>query len=62
MTHHGRKKYQRFKTGSENFELECTTVWAFPRRGDWATHKSDWRGNWSPEVARNLIFALFKER
>ena len=30
-------------------------MWAFPRRGNWATHKSDWRGNWSPEVVRNLI-------
>lgn len=39
----------------DNFELECTTVWAFPHRGNWATHKSDWRGNWAPEIARNLI-------
>lgn len=42
-------------------ELECTTVWAFPRRGNWATHKSDWRGNWSPEVARNLILRYSNE-
>jgi 23S rRNA G2445 N2-methylase RlmL len=39
----------------ENFDLECTTVWSFPKRGNWATHRSDYRGNWSPQVVRNLI-------
>ena len=34
------------KLHPDEFELECTTVWAFPRRGNWATHKSDWSGNW----------------
>jgi hypothetical protein len=50
------------KLHPEEFELECTTVWAFPRRGNWATHTSDWRGNWSPEVARNLILRYSKEK
>ncbi|MFC1645325.1 TRM11 family SAM-dependent methyltransferase [Patescibacteria group bacterium] len=50
------------KLHPENFELECSTVWSFPRRGKWATHKSDWRGNWSPEVVRNLILRYSKER
>ncbi len=46
----------------EEFEQECTTVWSFPRRGRWATHKSDWRGNWSPEVVRNLILRYSQEK
>ncbi len=46
----------------KEFDLECTTVWSFPRRGKWATHKSDWRGNWSPEVVRNLILRYSKEK
>lgn len=49
------------KLNPDDFEMECTTVWAFPRRGNWATHKSDWRGNWSPEVARNLILRYSNE-
>jgi len=46
------------QTGSlhpERFELERTTVWSFPERGDWATHKGNYRGNWAPQIPRNLI-------
>lgn len=53
---------KKTKLHPDEFELECTTVWAFPRRGNWATHKSDWRGNWSPEVVRNLILRYSKEK
>jgi len=47
----------------QDFELEKTTVWSFPKRGDWATHKHNnrYRGNWAPQVARNLILLYSKE-
>ena len=38
-----------------NYTPEHTTVWSFPNRGNWATHKGDYRGNWSPYIPRNLI-------
>ncbi len=40
---------------SEEYKPERTTVWSFPDRGDWATHRGDYRGNWSPYIPRNLI-------
>ena len=39
----------------ENFELQMTTLWSFPQRGDWATHDAKWRGNWSPYIPRNIL-------
>ena len=39
----------------DDFELEMTTHWSFPKRGDWATHDAKWRGNWSPYIPRNLM-------
>lgn len=39
----------------EAFQLEKTTVWSFENRGKWATHRGDYRGNWAPEIPRNLI-------
>lgn len=36
-------------------KMEATTVWSFPDRGKWATHKGNYRGNWSPYIPRNVI-------
>jgi len=52
---------KKLKPPPENFELECTTVWSFPRRWNWVTHNSKYRWNWSPEVVRNLILRYSKE-
>lgn len=43
------------KYAPENFHPEAWTVWSFEDRGDWATHKGNYRGNWSPFIPRNLI-------
>ncbi len=45
----------------KNFEQECTTVWSFARRGNWATHNSKYRGNWASEVVINLILRYSSE-
>ena len=47
----------------KKFDLEATTVWSFPNRGKWATHylNSRYRGNWAPQVPRNLILRYSKE-
>ncbi|MEM7816053.1 MAG: DNA methyltransferase [Candidatus Aenigmatarchaeota archaeon] len=47
----------------QDFEMETTTIWSFPKRGDWATHylNAKYRGNWAPQVARNLILRYSKD-
>ena len=52
---------KKLKLPPEDFDQECTTVWSFPRRWNWATHNSKYRWNWSPEVVRNLILRYSKE-
>jgi DNA modification methylase len=37
------------------YKPEFTTCWSFPKRGDWATHSSKFRGNFAPQIPRNLI-------
>lgn len=38
-----------------DFLQETTTVWSFPVRGAWATHNNKYRGNFAPQLARNII-------
>lgn len=38
-----------------NYKLQVTSIWNFPDRGSWLTHKGDYRGNWSPHIPKNLI-------
>ena len=41
----------------KDFQLEVKNVWSFPKRGKWATHhlNAKYRGNWAPQVPRNII-------
>lgn len=43
-----------------NFALETTTIWDFPNRGRWAVHTGDYRGNWPPQLVRNIILKYTK--
>ena len=45
----------------EEEKLQTTTVWSFPERGKWATHSAKYRGNWAPQIARNIILLYSKE-
>lgn len=45
----------RMKDNPVDFKLECSTVWSFPKRGNWATHNGRFRGNFAPQIPRNLI-------
>ncbi|MFW6172821.1 MAG: TRM11 family SAM-dependent methyltransferase [Elusimicrobiota bacterium] len=45
----------------KNFDLETSTVWSFKKRGQWATHNSKFRGNWAPQVVRNIILRYSNE-
>ena len=38
-----------------DFQLEASSLWSFPDRGSWATHDGGYRGNWSPDIPRNVM-------
>lgn len=55
------EKHTIKKFAPRDFKIETTTVWSFPQRGDWATHRGNYRGNWSPYIPRNLILRYTKQ-
>lgn len=44
-----------------DYSPESTTIWSFPERGNWATHSSKYRGNFAPQIARNIIEMYTKQ-
>ncbi len=44
----------------KDFKEETTTFWSFKKRGNWATHSGEYRGNWSPYIPRNVILKYSK--
>lgn len=45
----------------KDFTVNRETFWIFEKRGSWAVHQSDYRGNWSPYIPRSLIEHYSKE-
>lgn len=48
-------------TNPEYFVPEITTAWSFPERGNWATHNPKYRGNFAPQIPRNIILKYSNE-
>ncbi len=46
----------------KGFKEETTTVWSFQKRGNWATHNPTFRGNWAPQIPRNLLLRYSKPK
>lgn len=44
-----------------DFKQEITTAWSFPERGNWATHNPKYRGNFAPQIPRNLMLKYSQE-
>jgi len=46
---------------ANDFNLETTSIWSFKERGNWATHNPKFRGNFAPQIARNVILSYSQE-
>ena len=51
----GPLKIERLSPQADELTDISTTVWSFPKRGAWATHRGNYRGNWAPQIPRALI-------
>jgi len=51
---------ERLEPLPEELADVSTTVWSFPKRGAWAVHRGDYRGNWAPQIPRALILKYTK--
>ncbi len=51
---------KRLSPRSDELGDISTTVWSFPKRGSWATHRGNYRGNWAPQIPRAVIM-LYSE-
>lgn len=54
-------KHDPHKFAPDNFKLQVINVWSFPQRGKWATHGGQYRGNWAPEIPRNILLRYSEE-
>jgi SAM-dependent methyltransferase len=58
--HVTQKDITEWRPSRKTFKVEKSTVWQFRKRGDWSLHSSEYRGNWPPQVPRNLILRFSK--
>lgn len=54
-------RISRLEPRRDELGITYGTVWSFPRRGRWGSHRSDYRGNWPPQIPRILIETYAKE-
>ncbi|MGC9113366.1 DNA methyltransferase [Acidilobus sp.] len=52
---------ERLEPVSDELTDVSTTVWSYPKRGSWATHKGNYRGNWAPQIPRALTLMYTKK-
>lgn len=58
--HVPKKEIKEWSPSRKTFKLEKSTAWQFRTRGEWCLHSSEYRGNWAPQIPRNLILRFSK--